>query len=89
MRDTGTWRRIRLLSDRTSSRRIRRSPPSGESTGIPPRRAPPAIKLDGVSLYGSLLARPLAALALVWLLAAPAPASADACAHAVTGPGGA
>ncbi|WP_187282816.1 hypothetical protein [Streptomyces sp. MS191] len=40
-----------------------------------------------MSLYGSLLARPLAATALVWLLAAPVPAAADACAYAVTGPG--
>lgn len=46
------------------------------------------IKLDGVSLYGSLLARPLAALGLVWLLATPVPAAADSCAYASTGQGG-
>ncbi|MGW4705986.1 hypothetical protein ACWEP1_37280, partial [Streptomyces sp. NPDC004285] len=41
-----------------------------------------------MSLYGSLLARPLAALGLVWLLAAPVPAAADACAYASTDSGG-
>ncbi len=53
-----------------------------------PREGTDVIKLVGVSLYGSLLARPLAAAALVWLLAAPVPAAADSCASAITGPGG-
>ncbi len=57
-------------------------------TGFPPRRGVSVIKLDGVSLYGSLLARPVAALALVWMLSTPVPAAADSCAYATTGPGG-
>lgn len=80
--------RIRPPGGETSNRRLRRCPPSGESRRIPPRHAVSVIKLDGVSLYGSLLARPLAALALVWLLAAPVPAAADSCAYATTGPDG-
>ncbi|RST03299.1 hypothetical protein EF905_34245, partial [Streptomyces sp. WAC05374] len=38
-------------------------------------------------MYPSLVARLLAAAALGWLLAAPLPAAADACAVAHVGPG--
>ncbi|MGW2060357.1 hypothetical protein ACWCO9_06660, partial [Streptomyces sp. NPDC001937] len=39
-------------------------------------------------MYGSLVGRLTAALALIWLLAAPVPAAADNCSYASIGDGG-
>lgn len=86
--ETRILRRIRRRRAETSNQYDPRTPPSSESRAIPPRRAVLVFRLVGVSLFGSLLARPLAALALVWLITTPVPAAADSCAYAHTGPDG-
>lgn len=62
------------------------SPPSGESR---PRTACPASGRNMLPVvYGSLIGRLTAAVALLWLLSAPAPAVADSCAYASIGESG-
>lgn len=63
-----------------------RSPPSGESGGCTACRRAARNMLPVV--YGSLIGRLSAAVALIWLLTAPAPAVADNCAYASIGDDG-